>query len=170
MFPVYGLAEPTLAVTFSDLGAPARVASCDRLAPSPVEHSRQHRHVQIGIVVDAHLALAVVQTMRSAGVLRDRSSPRDRKRQKQRVQTRIVEPLANVLTSREDERVVLPGSRETQRCEVIRNAPSGNATCVEVGWNPPRNTVVYGVTSRGIGGTLIAESIAHFASATSRRQ
>ncbi len=30
MFPVYGLAEATLAVTFSDLGAPPHIASCDR--------------------------------------------------------------------------------------------------------------------------------------------
>jgi acyl-CoA synthetase (AMP-forming)/AMP-acid ligase II/acyl carrier protein len=30
MFPVYGLAEATLAVTFSDLGTPPRIASCDR--------------------------------------------------------------------------------------------------------------------------------------------
>ena len=41
--------------------------------------------------------------MQPAGVLRDCSSPRDRKRQKQRVQTRIVESLANVLASREDD-------------------------------------------------------------------
>ena len=41
--------------------------------------------------------------MQPAGALRDRSSPRDRKRQKQRVQTRIVESLANVFASREDD-------------------------------------------------------------------
>jgi hypothetical protein len=41
--------------------------------------------------------------MKPAGVLRDRSPPGDRKRQKQRVQTRIVESFANVLASREDD-------------------------------------------------------------------
>jgi hypothetical protein len=41
--------------------------------------------------------------MQSAGILRDSSSPGHWKRQKQCVQTRIVESLANVLASREDD-------------------------------------------------------------------
>jgi hypothetical protein len=80
-----------------------RVADSLIPATAPIKHSRQHRYVEIGVVVDAHLAFPVVQTMQPAGVLRDRPPPRDRKRQKQRVQTRVVESLANVLASRKDD-------------------------------------------------------------------
>ena len=73
-----------------------RVADGLVAAATPIEHSRQHRHVEVGIVVDAHLSLAVVEPMESARVLRDRASPRDRQRQKQRVQARIVESLSDV--------------------------------------------------------------------------
>ena len=46
--------------------------------------------------------------MQPARVLRDRSPPRDRKRQKQRVQTWVVKSLANVLAGREDDSPFLP--------------------------------------------------------------
>ena len=72
-------------------------------AAASVEHPRQHRHIEIGVVVDAHLALAVVEAMQPAGVLGDGSSPRDWKRQKQRVQPRIVESLSDVLASGQDD-------------------------------------------------------------------
>src|SRR5262245_5177524 len=94
----------------NDIGRPTRDGAgrqkdrvANRLVPAtpPVKHSRQHRHVEIGVVVDTHLALAVVETMQSAGILRDGSSPGYGKRQKQRVQPGIVESLANVLASRE---------------------------------------------------------------------
>ena len=55
-----------------DLGGPAghragrqqdRIAHRLIAAATPIEHPGQHRHVQIGIIVDLHLALAVVQSM-----------------------------------------------------------------------------------------------------------
>ncbi|EXI75343.1 MAG: hypothetical protein AW07_01244 [Candidatus Accumulibacter sp. SK-11] len=42
---------------------------------APVEHPRQHRHIEVGVVVDADLPLAVVQAMQTAGILGNRSSP-----------------------------------------------------------------------------------------------
>jgi hypothetical protein len=84
-------------------GKEDRVADSLIPATSPVKHSCQHRYVEVGVVVDSHLALPVVETMQPAGILRDCPSPRDRKRQKQGVQTRIVESLAHVLASRKDD-------------------------------------------------------------------
>jgi acyl-CoA synthetase (AMP-forming)/AMP-acid ligase II len=67
MFPVYGLAEATLAVTFSDLGTPPRVSSCDRLALRPggrareadVSDARALRVVSVGRPVK-HCAVQIV--------------------------------------------------------------------------------------------------------------
>src|SRR5947209_20628810 len=50
-----------------------------------------------------YLTLAVIEAMQPSYVLRNRASPRDRQRQKQRVQARIVESLSNVLASRQDD-------------------------------------------------------------------
>src|ERR1700731_3505880 len=44
-------------------------------AATPIEHSRQHGHVQVGVVVDPYLTLAVIQAMQPSDVLRNRSSP-----------------------------------------------------------------------------------------------
>jgi uncharacterized Zn finger protein len=46
-----------------------------------VGHPRQHRHVEIGEVVNAHFFLGIVKTMQSAHVLRDRAMPGDWQRQ-----------------------------------------------------------------------------------------
>ena len=40
-----------------------------------VEHPREHRHIQVGVVIDSHLLLAVVQTVQSADVLGNRPAP-----------------------------------------------------------------------------------------------
>ena len=84
------------------------------IAPAaPVEHSCEHRHVEIRVVVDADLALAVVEAVQAAGVLRDRASPRDRQRQEQRVEAGIIEPFADVLAGRQDDpRLVAGNGRE----------------------------------------------------------
>ena len=55
MFPVYGLAEATLAVTFSDLEAPPYIASCDRRTLGTGDRVRE-------IDADAPSALPVVST------------------------------------------------------------------------------------------------------------
>ena len=72
-------------------------------AAAPLEHPREHRHFEVGVIVDAHLTLAFAQTVQPARVLRDSAAPRHGKRQEQRVQARIVEALADVPTSGKDD-------------------------------------------------------------------
>ena len=72
-------------------------------AAPPIEHPRKHRHFEVGVVVDSHLTLAFAQTVQPARVLRDGAAPRHGKRQKQRVQARIVEALADVPTGGKDD-------------------------------------------------------------------
>jgi hypothetical protein len=38
-------------------------------------HAREHRHLQIGVVVDEHLRLGIVEPVETAGVLGERSPP-----------------------------------------------------------------------------------------------
>src|SRR5216684_5533502 len=85
-----------------------RVADSLVPAATPIEHSRQHGHVQVGVVVDSYLTLAVIQAMQPSDVLRNRSPPRDRQRQEQRVQARIVESLSDVFASRQDDATFFP--------------------------------------------------------------
>jgi Domain of unknown function (DUF5615) len=58
--------------------------------------------LDFGVVVNAHFALAVVEAMQSADVLRDRPPPRDRQRQKQCVEARIIESFTDVFTGGQD--------------------------------------------------------------------
>jgi hypothetical protein len=52
-----------------------RVADGFVPAATPIEHSRQHRHVQVGVIVDPYLTLAVMEAMQPPDVLRNRPSP-----------------------------------------------------------------------------------------------
>ena len=72
-------------------------------AAPPLEHPREHSHIEVGVVVDSHLALAFAQTVQPARVLGDGAAPRHGKRQKQRVQARIVEALADVPAGGKDD-------------------------------------------------------------------
>ena len=64
---------------------------------------RKHRHLAVYVVVDPDLGLARVEAMQPAGVLDEGALPRDRQRQKERVQAGVVEALANVPTRGQDE-------------------------------------------------------------------
>ena len=89
----------------------------DRLVPpQPLgEHPRQHRDVAIDVVVDAHLELALVQTVQSSRVLHDRPLPRDRHRQEQRVQPGVVEPLTEEAARRQHQPLLPRGHRRQTR-------------------------------------------------------
>ena len=76
-----------------------------------VEHPRQHRDVQVSVVVDAHLALAVMQPVQSTDVLRDRSMPGDGKRQEQGVEPGVVESLADVAAGRQEHAILMRWNR-----------------------------------------------------------
>src|SRR5439155_22021562 len=64
-------------------------------ATASVEHPRQHGNVQIRVVINPHFAFAFVEAMQSAHILSDRSPPRNRQREEQSIETRVVESLAD---------------------------------------------------------------------------
>ena len=71
----------------------------------------QHGHVQVGVVVDANFALSVIETVKPSRILRNRSMRGHRQRQKQCVQPRIIESLADVTASRENDSSFFRGNR-----------------------------------------------------------
>src|SRR5207249_2567380 len=74
------------------------------IPPQPLlEHARKQRDPTIDVVVDAHLALSRAQPVEAPRVLDERALPRHGHGQEERVQPRVVEPLANVATRRENE-------------------------------------------------------------------
>lgn len=61
-------------------------------------HPRQHRNMRINIIINNDVTFAIVESVQTAGVLCKRSPPRDRHREKQRIESRIVKPLPEVST------------------------------------------------------------------------
>ena len=59
------------------------------------EHTGEHRLVKIGVVVDAHLTLVLVEAMQTSNILSDGASPRYRHCQEQGVEAGLVEALAD---------------------------------------------------------------------------
>ena len=52
-----------------------RVADNLIAAATAIEHSRQHGHIQVRVVVDPDVTLAIVEALKPADVLRDRPPP-----------------------------------------------------------------------------------------------
>ena len=67
-----------------------------------VVHSCQHPDVRIDVVVHLHNLLVIVRAMETPDVWLKRFLPRDRHGEEQRVQTRILDPLADVAAGRQD--------------------------------------------------------------------
>ena len=67
---------------------------------APIEHSRQHRHVEVGLVVDPDLALSAMQAMEATNALGNCPTPRHRQRQKQSVQAGIIKSLSDASSGR----------------------------------------------------------------------
>lgn len=80
--------------------SPMRIALFRRACANPPD---SHRHLAIDIVVDADLALGRMQSVNSTGVLDESALPRDRHGQKQSVESSVVETLADVSASRDDD-------------------------------------------------------------------
>ena len=55
--------------------------------------------MRIDIVIDNNLSFPVVEPVQTAGILSKRSPPRDWHREKQRVESRVIEPLPEVSPS-----------------------------------------------------------------------
>ena len=60
-----------------------------------VEHAGKHRDIEVGVIVDADLALAIVEAMEAAGILGDDAAPGDRHGEEQGVEPRVVETFAD---------------------------------------------------------------------------
>jgi hypothetical protein len=93
-----------------DVGRPSRHGAGrreDRVAhrfvppATPVEHFCKHPDVEIGIVVDPDLALAVVQAMQAADILCNGSPPRHRQREKECIKPRVVKTFSDVSPGRQ---------------------------------------------------------------------
>ena len=70
-----------------------------RIALQPlVIHPLQHGDMDVHIVVDTNLVLALVIPVKPTGVLRQCSAPRNRHRQQQSVQSRSIKSLSDVLS------------------------------------------------------------------------
>jgi hypothetical protein len=61
----------------------------------------QHGHLSIHVVDDPHLPLPRVQPVQPPRVLHERSLPRHRHRQEQRIQPAVVEPFSDVAACRQ---------------------------------------------------------------------
>ncbi len=65
-------------------------------------HARENRHIIIDIVVDHHLALGVVETMKASGILSDSAFPRDWHGQEQRVETGVIKTFSEISANCDD--------------------------------------------------------------------
>jgi hypothetical protein len=81
-------------IRYSHVGVPAQ---------APLIHSSQHENVRIHVVINLDHALVVVQAVEASDVLLQGPLPRDRHRQEQRVQARVVEAFANVTARGKDD-------------------------------------------------------------------
>src|SRR5947208_2953041 len=72
----------------------------------------QESHDQVTVLlIDPHFPFAVVESVQSADVLCDRTSPRDRKRYEQRVQPPIIESFPDVFAGRQHHTLIVARDR-----------------------------------------------------------
>jgi hypothetical protein len=89
------------------------VADCFVSCATAVEHAREHGDVEVGVVVNLHHSLAVVEAVKSSGVLRDGAAPGDGHGEEESVESGIVEAFADKLSGgKDDARFVLGDGRE----------------------------------------------------------
>ena len=69
-------------------------------AATTIEHPGQHGDIEVGVVVHAHVTLAIVEPVQPTGVLVHGAAPGHGQCQQQRVQPRIVEPVSDVRPDR----------------------------------------------------------------------
>jgi type IV secretory pathway VirD2 relaxase len=80
-------------------------------------HFREHRFVLIDVVVDDDISFRGVQPVQPAGVLSQDSAPGDRHCQKQRVESRIIKPFAEIAArSHQDPFLTGRNRRQSFRC------------------------------------------------------
>src|ERR1700722_13020766 len=96
------------------------IYSCHRLdfvSDGPVSfqplliHPRKHSNLCIHVIEHSHDLLPVVDPMKTPDVLLERAAPRDRHREKQSVESGVVEALADVASSGKQDTRVSVGNR-----------------------------------------------------------
>src|SRR5437867_10539711 len=70
---------------------------------SLLEHAHQQRNLSIHVIEDSDLLLPGVETVKAPRILREGPLPRDRHREKERVEAGVVEAFADVLARRKNE-------------------------------------------------------------------
>lgn len=68
-----------------------------------VEHAGEHRDVEVGVVVNLDHLLAMVETMESAGVLRDGPAPGDGHGEEEGVEAGVIETFADEFSGGDDD-------------------------------------------------------------------
>ena len=76
-----------------------RAVSCPPLR----RHPGQDRHRGVHIIDDKDIGLSGVSPVQSPHILRQRPLPGNRHRQEQRIEARVIKPLADVASRRQDE-------------------------------------------------------------------
>ena len=80
-------------------------------AQSSLEHFAEHWNRGVHVVVDPHFRFFGTQAVQATCVLNEGSSPGNRKREEQGVETRVVEALADVSAGGEQEAFLAIGDR-----------------------------------------------------------
>src|SRR5579864_2930880 len=66
-------------------------------------HAREHGNGPIDVIVDDHLMLALMVTVKPTDILRKRALPRDRHRKEQGIESRIIKTFAQIAPGSENE-------------------------------------------------------------------
>ncbi len=78
-----------------------RVAHGFITSTTPIEHSRQHGRIEVGIIVDPNLALPIIEPVQATNVLSNCPMPRHWQREEQRIESGIIKSLANISAGRQ---------------------------------------------------------------------
>jgi len=115
------LAMLTSAGTISGCGD--RVPDGGVAAEPLLVHLGQHRHEGVHIVDDRHRALAFVEPMEPSGILLNGAAPGDGQGQEQGVESSVVETLADVPSSGQEDSRSVVGDRG-ERAAIARRWPA----------------------------------------------
>lgn len=77
---------------------PDQVADAFITFAALLKHPGKHGNSAIDVVIDTHFRLCRMKAVQPADVLLECSAPRNRQREKERIQSRIIETFANVST------------------------------------------------------------------------
>src|SRR5262249_13201231 len=82
-------------------------------------YAMQNGHASIDVVINPNDVLILEQTVKSADILLNRASPRNWHRQKQRIQSSVVESLTNISSGGNNHPLLVAGHTLDLRCKEI---------------------------------------------------